>query len=237
VPFSRPHRILFHPGMNHHKDYFRLEKESVLDRIGYGQAENPSRRIVAIVDDYVENYHEFIVPSSSFVYRDVLAVDGKKVYLEGGYRIESGVLARLLGRCESAAVFVVTIGEYLEEITSELTEKGMIVPSTILDAIGSGAAENLAAEIEQTVREEASTCGRVISRRFSPGYCDWNVAQQKVIFDILGDDTAGVELTGNMLMMPQKSVSGIIGIGKDIKVAEYNPCITCLRQDCPGRRK
>ena len=113
----------------------------------------------------------------------------------------------------------------------------MIVPATILDAIGSGAAEKLAAIVEDEIRQKANAEDRVISRRFSPGYCDWNVSQQRVLFDMLGDDTAGVELTANMLMTPQKSVSGIIGIGYDNEITKYNPCTTCRRQDCPGRRK
>jgi hypothetical protein len=223
--------------MNKKIDQLHLEKERVLDRIGYSQAENPSRRIISIIDDYVENYHEFIVPSRKYVYLNIVEIQGDRVYLEDGFGIKSGVLSRLMERCERVAVFVVTIGEYLEEVTHELAENGMIVPSTILDAIGSGAAENLAGMVEEKVSEEASARSCFISRRFSPGYCDWDVAQQKVLFDILGEDTAGVELTGNMLMMPQKSVSGIIGTGKDKLITKYNPCMTCRRQHCPGRRK
>ena len=38
-------------------------------------------------------------------------------------------------------------------------------------------------------------------------------------------------------MIPQKSISGIIGIGPcDDTVGNYNPCNTCKKQDCVGRR-
>jgi hypothetical protein len=59
-----------------------------------------------------------------------------------------------------------------------------------------------------------------------------------MIFKILHDDTAGVGLTDESLMIPRKSVSGIIGIGDmDSGVEEYNPCITCIKKECPGRRE
>ncbi|GAH91002.1 unnamed protein product, partial [marine sediment metagenome] len=52
------------------------------------------------------------------------------------------------------------------------------------------------------------------SRRLSPGYCDWKIDQQKMVFRAMKDDSAGVRLTEECLMLPQKSISGIIGIGQ-----------------------
>jgi hypothetical protein len=41
-----------------------------------------------------------------------------------------------------------------------------------------------------------------------------------------------------MLMLPRKSISGVIGIGlPGHGIEEYNPCITCRKKDCPGRRR
>jgi len=38
-------------------------------------------------------------------------------------------------------------------------------------------------------------------------------------------------------MIPQKSISGIIGIGPaSANVENYDPCKTCKKKDCPGRR-
>jgi hypothetical protein len=43
-------------------------------------------------------------------------------------------------------------------------------------------------------------------------------------------------LTDSYLMLPRKSVSGIIGIGCGAGVKDYNPCRTCDKRGCPGRR-
>jgi hypothetical protein len=215
-----------------------LEKERVLDRIGYGQAANPSPRIVSMVEDYVEHYHDFVVPSYSYVVRPVLGGGGKQTDIGASGKLESAVLARLMTRCEYAIIFAMTIGDYLEQISAQLSQNNMVLQSTVLDAIGSGAVEKFAAIFQETVNEMAAARRMVASRRFSPGYCDWDVSQQTIIFDALGDDTAGVELTANMLMMPRKSISGIIGIGQPGRdIEKYNPCTTCGKRDCPGRRK
>lgn len=215
-----------------------LDPELILDRIGYGHAEHPSRRIVSLVDDYVENYNEFIAPAYSCTYRPVDGIEGDRVCIGGSLTLESRLLSRLLSRCELVAVFAVSIGKYLEEIGAQLSEDGNIVQATVLDAIGSGSVEKLAGMLEDRLREIAAAAGLVISRRFSPGYCDWDVSQQDTVFAALGGDTAGIELTDSMLMMPRKSVSGIIGIGRpDRGIEEFNPCLTCRKKDCPGRRR
>ena len=92
--------------------------------------------------------------------------------------------------------------------------------------------------LHERIIETTELQGLVASKwRFSPGYCDWNVNQQEMIFKILNDDTAGVSLTDDCLMIPGKSVSGIIGIGDaGSHVEDYNPCVTCIKEECPGRR-
>lgn len=215
-----------------------IDKQGILSRIGYSDDYEPSARITSLVDDYIENYHDLIAPSYSYTIRDIKSIDGNRVNIGDSIVLESQIIARLLKHCEMVAVFALTIGNYLEDLVAYLAENGLVLQATVLDAIGSGTAEKLASQIEERIKEIAITGGLVISRRFSPGYCDWEVSQQQMVFRALNDDTAGISLSESMLMAPRKSVSGIIGIGlpgNDIE--KYNPCNTCLKKDCPGRRR
>ncbi len=214
-----------------------IEKRDILNLIGYGSTVTVSSRIGSLVDDYLDNYHDFIAPSFKYVYRDIKKITPKSVKV-GPVTLESAVLARLMARCERIAVFVLTIGGYLEELADYLSMKGMVLQATVLDAVGSGAAEILAEEIQSDIRRNADRRGLVISRRFSPGYCDWDVAQQGELFRLLGGEVTGIELTESLLMLPRKSISGVIGIGLPCHgIEEYNPCVTCRKKDCPGRRR
>jgi len=214
-----------------------IDKDQICHYIGYDDNHNLSARIASLIDDYTEHAHYLINPLHSYVIKDVEWARGSISLIEGSVIFKSRIIARLLERCPQVAIFVVTIGKYLEETAFQLARDGLILQATVLDAIGSDAVEKVADFAQDRIKEMAEAQGLVTSRRFSPGYCDWNVGQQRMLFYALTGNTLGVRLTGECLMVPQKSISGIIGIGPSIDdVENYNPCKTCTKQDCPGRR-
>jgi len=219
-------------------EQIEIEKQIILNQIGYDGEYQPSGRVASLVDDYIDNYHDLIAPSYSYTIRDIEFVDGKHIGIGDSIIVKSKILAVLLARCRKVAVFTLTIGSYLEEMVAYLAESHLVLQATVLDAIGSGTAEKLADQVEKIIKVKVGTEGLVASWRFSPGYCDWEVSQQKAVFQAMQGDTAGVRLTESMLMIPRKSISGIIGVGLPGNgIEEYNPCLTCKKKDCPGRRK
>ena len=191
--------------------------------------------MVSLVNDYIENAHQFISPSFSYAVRDIVLVTGNSVMIEYGVIFKSEVISKLLEKANKVAVFVLTIGNYLEDAAAQLAQDGLVLQSAVLDAIGSDAVEKLADSVESQISEVAHNQGFTITRRFSPGYCDWNVNQQKMVFQAMKGDYAGVRLNDGCLMIPRKSISGIIGIGPG-EIEKYNPCETCDKYDCVGRR-
>lgn len=214
-----------------------INRQQVLHNIGYATDCKLSTRIASLIDEYVENAYSLIDPSYSCVIRDIKLVQGSRVVIEGSIAFRSEVIARLLQQCKKAAVFLVTIGNHLEETAYRLAEDGLILQATVLDAIGSVAAERVADSVQDRIGEIANDQGLVISQRFSPGYCDWDIGQQKMVFWAVNSTSIGIRLTERCLMIPRKSISGIIGIGpSDGNVEDYNPCNTCDKHDCRGRR-
>jgi hypothetical protein len=213
-----------------------IDIQQVLRNIGYGNNCQPPARIESLIDDYVENVYHLIEPSYSCVIRDIMLVQGASVVIDGSIIFESEVVARLLERCGKVAVFLVTIGNRLEEMVHLLAKDRLMLQATVLDAIGSDVVEKAVDFVQGRIGQAANFDGFGISRRFSPGYCDWDVSQQKMVFQAVDGESAGVHLTEGCLMLPRKSISGIIGIGPANSVENYNPCRTCYKQDCPGRR-
>ena len=214
-----------------------IDRQQVLHNIGYSADYKLPTRILSLVDEYAEHAHHLIEPSYSCVIRDIKWVWGSSVCVEGSIIFEGQVIAQLLAQCHKVVVFLATIGKHLEETVCRLAEDGLIVQSAVLDAIGSVAVERVADFAQGRIGEVASDQGLVISPRFSPGYCDWDIEQQEMLFRAVDGDSAGIRLTEGHLMVPRKSVSGIIGIGpSNGDVENYNPCKTCDRHDCRGRR-
>ena len=219
------------------QNQLNIDVSHVLGNIGYDTEQEPTARIMSLVNEYVENAYHLIEPSYTCVIRDVNLVWGSHVFIEGTITLKSEVVAQLLKKCGRVAIFALTIGGHVEETVSRLAEDGLILQASVLDAIGSVAVESLADFGQGRISELARSQGLGISRRFSPGYCDWSVDQQKAIFRALDGSVAGVQLTDGCLMLPQKSISGIIGIGaKGKRVESYNPCKKCDKVDCRGRR-
>ncbi len=213
-----------------------IDSLQVLHNLGYGANSELPPRMSSLVDEYISHANELIEPMYSHTIRDVEWVQGNISFVEDQVIFKSQVIARLLASCEQVAIFVLTIGNQLEEMVGHLAREGLVLQATVLDAIGSAAVEELADFIQGRIAELSGEQGRCISRRFSPGYCDWNIGQQRMLFRAMGADHAGVRLNEKCLMLPQKSVSGIIGIGPCGTVDRYNPCSTCDQHDCIGRR-
>jgi hypothetical protein len=214
-----------------------IDKKQLCRYIGYNDSYKLPARISSLIDDYAEHTHYLVNPLYSYVVKDVEWSRGSIAFIRDSIIFKSQVIAQLLEHCSQVAIFLVTIGKYLEETAFQLAKDGLILQATVLDAIGSDAVEKVADFVQDRIKEIAEAQGLVTSRRFSPGYCDWNIGQQRMLFYALTGNTLGIRLTGECLMIPQKSISGIIGIGPSIdNVENYNPCKTCNKQDCSGRR-
>jgi cobalamin-dependent methionine synthase I len=163
-------------------------------------------------------------------------VEVARVFL-GDITFESRIIAQLMQGCQKAAIFAVTIGGLLEMKVRQLAKAGRVLEAAVVDAVGSDAAEQAATVVQNRVREIANAQGLGISLRFSPGYCDWDIGQQTMIFHALNGRSAGIRLNDSCLMVPRKSVSGVIGMSLHANEQEtWSPCKSCEQRNCPGRR-
>ena len=214
----------------------QIDRDEVLRYLGYLAGHNVPARVSALVDSHIESASQLIEPQYSSVIRNVDRVEDARVFL-GDTIFESQIIAHLMQGCQKAVIFAVTIGGLLEMKVQQLAKAGRVLEEAVVDAVGSAAAEQAAAAVQNRVREIANAQGMGISLRFSPGYCDWAIDQQTMIFHALNGRSAGIRLTDSCLMVPRKSVSGVIGMsahGKDLET--WSPCRTCKQRNCPGRR-
>ena len=216
-----------------------IAKKQLCRRLGYWNSDEPRASISALIEEAIEESHQLIEPSCIYQVMDVQRIRRPKVTLVNGTKmtVTSDVLSWVLYPCEQASIFVCSIGPKLEKRVTELTEEGYLVKAMILDAAGSEAVEQLACRFQDEVQRIANKAEAEITRRYSPGYCDWDINQQKLIFKNLDADLAGISLSDECLMTPRKSISGIIGIGwTERRRLRASPCRFCTNQDCNNRR-
>ena len=146
------------------------------------------------------------------------------------------IILRQLRGSEAFALFVCTSGLEFEAYQQRLKEQGDMVRVFIADALGSVIAEKCADQMEKALQESIDKLGWMHTNRFSPGYCGWHVSQQQLLFPLFQGHTCGVKLTDSSLMIPIKSVSGIIGLGEKVRKLEYT-CGLCDFKQCYKRKK
>ncbi len=137
---------------------------------------------------------------------------------------------------DKVAFGIVTIGDKLEKEVSNLFKKGEGAKALILDGIGSAAAEFTANLLNRKINNRAKKLGYRASKRFSPGYVNWLVENQDIIFNSFEgtERKIGVRLTSSKMMVPLKSVSFAVNLGENT-IKEVNPeqCSSCsLREKC-----
>lgn len=149
----------------------------------------------------------------------------------------TGAAAGYLHGSERVATFLVTIGRGPERLSRMWLRRGRTLEASIVDAWASECAEAATERCHADIRAWAHAAGYAVTSRFSPGYCGLSLAHQRVLFQTISASRLGVRLTESCLMLPIKSVSGLIGIGPARRIrAEQPPCVACDHPACRQRR-
>lgn len=185
-----------------------------------------------------DKFKERIEPRLAFQEFEIASTSDTSLCLAEGTTFHSSKLANTLKYCDEMVVFVCTIGEELEKEVGKLMKRNRFSLAYILDAIGSVAAESAVEKFCRIQSETYKKNGMLTTLRFSPGYCDWPIQEQKKIFSLLNSNRIDVTLLDSCLMRPRKSISGVFG-AVPVEAAParpYNPCKNCDRKKCDGRR-
>lgn len=161
---------------------------------------------------------------------------------QGKIRIDNQVLephqkiCGYMGEAEKMAVFICTAGEKFSLLSNQYNKEGDYLKGYIVDTFGSivvgKGMDYIQAQLEMKMRRE---CGMKITNRYSPGYCNWLVADQKQLFSLIPQNECEITLSPSCLMLPIKSISGIIGIGKGVTKSNYS-CDVCSNITCVYRK-
>lgn len=189
--------------------------EKILARLGFAKEKTQiDGKTENIINEEIETSKKLIIARQSIACSEIKIIDPGRISLEPGLVIISNDIYNLLKDCAFGFGFTVTIGPHLEEKRNQYINIRETARALILDAIGSVTAEELAEITQNQIAEDASKEGLKITRRFSPGYGDWNLSGQKDFLKWLGAENIGIKLTPNFQMLPEKSVSAILGTKK-----------------------
>ena len=168
-----------------------------------------------------------------FIIKDNLRFDNRtyRLFVENIDFHLHEIIYRQIKSAGSIAIFACTAGQGISDWSKKIMAEGDLTAGYIVDVVGSEVVEAAVDKMQFMLSEQMTAAGLKISNRFSPGYCRWNVSEQHKLFSLLPENFCSIRLSSTALMHPLKSVSGVIGIGKDVS---FNPyiCHVCDVKDC-----
>lgn len=215
-------------------DDLRINEEDVFRQMGYDGVWPPS-----IVAELTATMLERLKVESGprFGYVTVYASLGGSTLEVGDVKLHVGnTIAQQLRGAEAFVFFVATAGSEVVTMQRQRFAEGDMLGAFIADAIGSVMAEHCADQMEHLLQQNIDKLGWHHTNRFSPGYCQWPMSDQSSLFRLLGDNTCGVTLNDQYVMSPLKSVSGVIGLGTEMRRMDY-ACALCSMTQCKLRKR
>ena len=196
-----------------------VDKKEILRYMG---CKTPDENILSLVEECLTE----AMPSLSYaVSYSVYPIKYKK-------DISSNGLLKHLSDSDEIIIFAATIGVGIDRLISKYSR---ISPTkaVVFQAIGT---ERIEALCDAFCNEMKKKYG-CITNRFSPGYSDWDIKDQKLIISVTdATKNLGICLNDSFLMSPSKSVTAVVGI-KNTETEEKNPCESCDNAGCIYRRE
>lgn len=136
---------------------------------------------------------------------------------EQEYKEAENINGKVEQRYFPIIVYLVTCGWPMDEEIGRLSEAGNIYESYMLNAIGGAFTDFMVRDLMAFFQFHLlQNQPKSHFRRISPGYGDWNIKEQRKIFDLLQPANSiqplVVKLTESYLMIPEKSTSGVMGV-------------------------
>lgn len=220
-----------------------LSKQEILRYLGYRRKQELTAAMDQEIEKMMGEVQEIAVPRYTYKIFDcqaneversieVLGTDlifeGKSIYNHLKYAKKVALLAATLG---------IEVERKIRQYSLTEMSKSLILDSCCTEYIEK-ICDGIECEIEAAVAQE----DLVLNRRFSPGYGDLALdIQPKFLAVLEADRRIGLNLSESLLMIPRKSVTAIIGLFDDPKLArprrKKSNCSDCsMKQTCSYRR-
>jgi len=188
----------------------KIEKEEVLKSLGYYRKKKSvlSPTIDALIEEEIKKAKGLIRGKGIYIILPVESKSKNEIVLKN-ISLKGKAITKAMAKAKEIALFVDTVGPALEAEVNRLYQKDEYTKATILDTIGSVAADEGAEYLNSLIVEKAK---KKSTPRFSPGYGDWDLSIQKRLLEVAQASKIGVTCNKAFFMIPRKSVSAVIGL-------------------------
>ncbi|UCD15526.1 MAG: methionine synthase [Candidatus Omnitrophota bacterium] len=191
-----------------------IPKDRVYKRLGYRRDKTRlSSQQRMEIEQYMQEFNNFIKLKGVAKRISIKEKNNLEVVLINDVTFESKHLAALLKDCLEVLFMGVTAGGQIIEQIQKDSSQGNLTKAVVFDAVASEVTDTsldwICGYINQQLRRENKCLTR---RRFSAGYGDFILENQKTLYNTLELKKLGVSITESYMLTPEKSVIAVAGI-------------------------
>jgi len=198
------------------------------DVIGHRIRFEPVREGLGSFAEFVDLVMGLIRPRA--IYASVFTgAKGERTVEVAGVTFQSLLLRKNLDTANKVFPYILTVGPDLERFAGA---QGDLLTQYYLEEMANVALESAAGWLSHRLESRFGLTGLA---NISPGSLeDWPLTEQTKLFSIFGDTERhiGVRLTDSLLMVPRKSISGILFPSEE----GFASCRLCDHEHCPSRK-
>jgi hypothetical protein len=173
-----------------------------------------------------------IAASYSYSVHPVGDVGAGRVRLDDGATFDAPLVAHLMKPAKSLVFAVMSLGAGLAQHASEFARSGSLMRVMVIEDMASIALAKLGVALVADIEVDARGRGWTCSGAINPGESGFDIANQRFVLDRAGAAGIGVELTDSGSMSPMHSISGVFGLGKNMrKWTQVENCERCNARD------
>lgn len=188
--------------------------KAIYRRLGFRKGRTRMRPDEArALDERIGQARAFITLKGAARRLPILSRDARRIRLPGDSILESAQLAALLADSREVILLGATAGPAVIEAIQRDTADGNLTRAVVFDAAASEMVDAALDWMETFFGRELRREGRRLTKsRFSCGYGDLALENQKLFYGLLELGRLGVELTEHYVLVPEKSVTAVAGI-------------------------
>jgi hypothetical protein len=146
---------------------------------------------------------------------------------------------------ESVVLVAVSAGEELEQEAQRRWNDGKPDEYFFLEIYGSAVVEHLVMMAGARLCASADASGLAVLPHYSPGYPEWDIADQAPLFELIARDNGQpfpgmVNVLDSGMLRPKKSLLAVFGLTRATdhvrKLTDLVPCQNCTLPGCQYRR-
>jgi len=215
----------------------RIKPETVLKLQGYDGKREPLAGIRETVTEQVNMARKLAQPRAIYRELKIEAIDDANITLADDTVMQVGERIATWWRGSTRlAIALCTIGVVVEEQVKALSQKGEQLAALTLDTCSSLALGSVLDQVNRFTCERAVKEGIRAGPSLNPGYAEWPLTDQRLIFQIMPAQNIGIHLNEQCMMTPKQSATTCTGLGVTRDFDEFNRCYHCGVPKCPFRK-